>query len=104
MAGIAMTACSGTGQLEKGLSAGREVALGWCRNDPALRDVFPLPGSSVPGRMAGRAAAASNICCSDGGNQRHLWQLEVSRWPTARRLSQGLHVFLEEQIVPSQVR
>lgn len=104
---IAVAACSGTGQLEKGSHHGQ----GGCprlwadaENDPAWRDLFPLPGSSVPGTMARRVVAASNICGSALGccqPTSHLWQLEVSWWPTAWRLSQGLDVFLEKQIGPS---
>lgn len=104
---IAVAACSGTGELEKGSHRGQGGCSGlWAdvENDPAWRDFFPLPWSSVPGKMVGRIVAASNICCSVLGRCQptsHLWQLEVSWWPTAQRLSQGLDVFLEKQTVPS---
>lgn len=104
---IAVAACSGTGELEKGSHRGQGGCSGlWAdvENDPAWRDFFPLPRSSVPGKMVGRIVAASNICCSALGRCQptsHLWQLEVSWWPTAQRLSQGLDVFLEKQTVPS---
>lgn len=48
-----------------------------------------------------------NICCSAPGwcqPASHRWQLEVSPWPTARRLLQGLDVVLEKQNVRGWVR
>lgn len=46
-------------------------------NDPAWRDLFLLPGSSIPGKMLGRRVAARNICCLVLGwcqPTSHLWQ------------------------------
>lgn len=71
-------------------------------DDPAGRALLLLPGGAVCG-----VGAASSSCCSAPGwcqPASHRWQLEVSRWPTARRLLQGLDVVLEKQNVRGWVR